>query len=285
MTVQVNPDDSQPETDAARLRFAIARQRLQILRRIERGLETPMALLGIAWLGLLVLELVRGLDSRGQLMVLVIWAIFVLDFLLRLVLAPRKWHFLRRHWLTLLALLLPALRLFRVVRLLRVLARLRGLQLLRLLSSINRGMRALGSTMRRSGFGYVLALTIAVVITGAAGMLFFERQAAPAGSGLQDFQTALWWTAMIITTMGSEYWPRTAEGRALCLLLAIYAFAVFGYVTAAIASLLIGQRERPGQAAVAAAEPDSLHEEIVALRAEVHRLAFLVGQQHTSGRQ
>jgi voltage-gated potassium channel len=41
--------------------------------------------------------------------------------------------------------------------------------------------------------------------------------------------------------MGSDYWPRTPGGRILCLLLATYAFAVFGYVTAAIAAYLVGK--------------------------------------------
>ena len=39
--------------------------------------------------------------------------------------------------------------------------------------------------------------------------------------------------------MGSEYWPKTVEGQTLCLLLALYAFSVFGYVTAALASFFI----------------------------------------------
>jgi len=34
---------------------------------------------------------------------------------------------------------------------------------------------------------------------------------------------ALWWTAMIMTTMGSQYWPQTIEGRMLCVFLALYA--------------------------------------------------------------
>ncbi|HET6599785.1 MAG TPA: hypothetical protein VFG60_07465 [Burkholderiaceae bacterium] len=46
---------------------------------------------------------------------------------------------------------------------------------------------------------------------------------------------------MLLTTMGSDYWPRTPKGRLLCLLLAIYAFAVFGYVTAAIAVFFVGK--------------------------------------------
>ena len=45
---------------------------------------------------------------------------------------------------------------------------------------------------------------------------------------------------MLLTTMGSEYWPRTPEGRFVCLLLSIYAFAVFGYITATLASFFIG---------------------------------------------
>ncbi len=69
-------------------------------------------------------------------------------------------------------------------------------------------------------------------------MYAFERDVS---GGLTDYGTALWWTSMILTTMGSDYWPRTLEGRLLCIILALYAFAVFGYVTATIASYFIGR--------------------------------------------
>ena len=58
--------------------------------------------------------------------------------------------------------------------------------------------------------------------------------------GFPDYGTALWWTAMLLTTMGTDYWPQTPEGRLLCFFLALYAFAVFGYVTAAIAAYFVG---------------------------------------------
>ena len=32
---------------------------------------------------------------------------------------------------------------------------------------------------------------------------------------------------MLLTSLGSKYWPRTAEGRVLCFILALYGFAVF----------------------------------------------------------
>ncbi len=42
---------------------------------------------------------------------------------------------------------------------------------------------------------------------------------------------------MQLTTLGASYSPLTAEGRVLSLLLAIFAFTLGGYVTAALASL------------------------------------------------
>jgi voltage-gated potassium channel len=68
-----------------------------------------------------------------------------------------------------------------------------------------------------------------------------NHDSVPARLLFPDCSAALWWTAMLLTTMGTEDWPRTPEGRVLCLLLAIYAFAVFGYVTAAIAAYFVGQ--------------------------------------------
>ncbi|HEY0848053.1 MAG TPA: ion transporter [Noviherbaspirillum sp.] len=262
--------NEQQQRDA--VAFALARNRLQILHRLEAALETPMAILGVVWLGLMVVELTWGLGVIGANAVSFIWVVFLLDFLLRFSLAPRKLVYLRRNWLTAIALLLPALRLFRMARALRALSRLRGIQLLRILSSVNRGMRALGNTMQRRGFGYVLGLTAIVTLAGASGMLFFEKE-APGGAGLQDFWTALWWTAMLVTTMGSEYWPKTAEGRALCLFLAIYAFAVFGYVTGTIATYFIDRDAADSRAEVVGRENiESLKEDIRALREEIRAL-------------
>jgi voltage-gated potassium channel len=265
-----NSMSSQPNSEESRAyRFAIDKNRLQILHRLENLLEMPMVVLGAVWLCLMVVELVWGIGKIGQTMGMAIWIVFIIDFLLRFVIAPRKVRYLKRNWLTAIALVLPALRIFRFARVFRTISRLRGLQLVRILGSINRGMRALGKTMQRRGFGYVLALTFIVTAAGAAGMLSFEKN-LPDGQGLNDFWTALWWTAMIMTTMGSEYWPRTPEGRALCLLLAIYAFAVFGYVTGTIATYFIGRDAADEQGDLAGQKKiDALIKEIAALRDEI----------------
>ncbi len=251
--------------------FVLLRARLQILHQVERALDIPMAVLGLVWLALMVVDLVHGLGRAGGFVTTSIWVAFVADFLLRFMLAPKKTRFLRKNWLSAIALLLPALRIARFARVFRALARLRGLQLVRIAASVNRGMKSLGKTMRRRGFGYVLGLTAMVTVAGAAGMLFFERNVP--GSALDGFWSALWWTAMIVTTMGSESWPKTAEGRALCLFLAVYAFAVFGYVTGTIATYFIGRDAEEGEEGSAMREQlDLLAAEISALRNEVREL-------------
>ena len=215
-----------------------------------------MIVLGFLWLALLAIELTRGLSPAVETAGTIIWVVFIADFALRLLLAPEKLTYIRRNWLTAISLLVPALRVFRLARLLRVLRvgrAVRGLRLLRILTSLNRGMWALGNAMGRRGFGYALALTILVVFAGAAGMFAFENNNRD-GRGLNDYPTALWWTAMIITTLGSEYWPQTAEGRLLCLLLALYAFAVFGYVAAAFSTHFIERDAANDKAQIAGAK-------------------------------
>lgn len=221
----------------------LRRERWKLVARLVRALETPMLVLSAVWIVLLVVDLTRGLSPLLARVNDAIWIVFILQFAVEFLVAPDKRVYLRKQWVTALSLTLPAFRLLRIGRLARVLRAgraARGLRLARLLGSMNRGMRALALTFERRGAGYLIVLTALVLATGAAGMYWFERD-APQGPGFPDYGTALWWTAMLLTTMGSEYWPRTTEGRVLCLLLALYAFAVFGYVTAAIAAYFVGR--------------------------------------------
>ncbi len=247
-------------------------QRHELLERLSDWLDTPMLVLGFVWLGLLIQELAYSLTPFWEQVGTVIWIIFILDFLLRFTLAPEKIPFLKHNWLTVISLFLPALRVFRIVRVLRFLRVARGVRLVRVVGSINRGMRALGASMSRRGFGYVVLLTLLMTFAGAAGMYTFERDAP--GTSLNSYGESVWWTAMLMTTMGSEYWPKTPEGRALCMLLALYAFAVFGYVTATLATYFVGRDAESTEGEVAGAQAiQELTNEVRALRQEVQRLA------------
>lgn len=248
--------------------MATEQRRWKTLHELEDWIDRPMLALSAAWLAILVVELAWGTNRALQVVGAGIWLAFILEFLLRFVLAPRKLVFLAQNVLTMAALIVPAFRLFRIVRVLRFARFARGATLLRVVAGANRSMNALRRSMRRRGFGYVLALTLVVCLLGAVGMRAFEA-GGPNAAAFATFADSLWWTAMILTTMGSQAWPATPEGRMLALLLSIYAFAVFGYVAAALASYFVGSDKAEEQAG--RTEVRTLTREIRALREELER--------------
>ncbi len=268
MSEQIKKEVEKEEKEIVRRQIEEERQSLVV--RLEDWLETPMLVLGFAWLALLVYELIWNLSPALELAGTIIWIIFILDFGLKFALAPDKTDYLKANWLTALSLLVPALRVFRVFRVFRAARAVRGLRLFRVLTSLNRGMKALGASFTRRGFGYVVALSVIVVFAGAAGMLAFENEFE---GGIETYGDALWWTAMMITTIGSEYFPKTAEGRVLCFMLALYGFAVFGYVTATLATFFVGRDAENKESEIVGAEDiNRLRDEIAQLREEIKLL-------------
>lgn len=270
--MSAHPDPDPTPATATPVEEQVVHERYAVLEQLEDWLEGPMLVLGFVWLVLLVVELLWTLSPGLQLLGSVIWVLFIVDFVIKLILAPQRGRYMAKNWLTVIALLVPALRIFRIVRFVRVLGlarATRGLSLLRVVSSLNRGMKTLGRTMSRRGFGYVVMLTLIVAVVGAAGMYFFERN-QPEGPGFGTYANALWWTAMLMTTLGSGYWPESPEGRILCFLLSLYAFAVFGYVTATLATFFIGRDAEDEDAELASARA------VAQLQNDVNRLLAAV---------
>ena len=82
-----------------------------------------------------------------------------------------------------------------------------------------------------------------MIVAGAAGMLIFEKGQL---EGLASFSAALWWTAMLIMTMGSNCGRRQVEGRLPLLLLSLCGFAVCGYLKAVLSTFYrTGCRSEP----------------------------------------
>ena len=250
-------------------------ERDSLLAQFHERLEMPMLILSLVWLGLFIAEMIRGLSPLLEDAGYAIWAIFLLEFALGFTIAPDKIVYLRHNWLKGIALVAPALRLFRIVAIARIVraARIaRGLRMLRLVSSLNRGMNALGASLGRRGFAYVVLLSFIVLFAGAAGIYGFEYGVVKQG-GIDSYGTALWWTAMILTTMGSDYWPKTDAGRILCFFLALYSFTVFGYVTATLATYFVGRDAASSDSEIAGQHSiDALRDEVAKLREDIRGL-------------
>jgi voltage-gated potassium channel len=266
---------------------ALDQERSEVLQQWDTWLEKPLLVLSFAWLGLFIIELIWGLNPLLVAIGITIWLIFIVDFGVKFLLAPRKLPYLKHNWLIVFSLLIPALRTFRIVGLIQSLQSVhvvRGLHLLGVMARTNRGMRLLAASVQRRGVGYVMGLTAIVLFIGTIGIYAFEHKlsagiAAQSGSapvGITDYGTALWWTAMVMTTMGSDYFPKTAEGRVLCFLLALYAIAVCGYATATLAVFFVDQDAENDDAELAGAQSiQDLKAEITALRTEIQSLARL----------
>lgn len=249
--------------------MASARYRWRLLDDLDRWLNVPMVVLSIAWLGTVAWELVRGSSLLLEAIAMIIWIIFIVEFVVRFALAPAKGPFLKSNWLTMIALAVPALRIFRAFRVVRVARGLRGIRLARIVGAANRSMTALQAALVRRGFVYVAGLTAFVIALGAAGMLNFEHAREVEG-GFTSYGEALWWTGMLIASLGSDFWPETAEGRMLTMILTIYGLAVFGYITATLASFFVGRdaQDRTGPVA-GTGDVARLAEEVRALRREL----------------
>jgi voltage-gated potassium channel len=263
---QEMPVDTREERDAA----SEESERLELLDHVQAILEPLMVGLGVVFLVLLLLDYSGILtDPRHGFWLsrslTIIWVIFLVDFVFRFLIAPRKAHFIITNWLTVASLALPFLRPIRALRALRA---VRSLNLVRLVGGVNRGMRVLRRVVGGHQIAYLASLTIFVVAASTVGIWYFERDTQ--GATIQSFGDALWWAAAMVTTINNELFAVSPEGRVLAILLRIYAVSVFGFITATIARYLIGKDAVTsvygGQQENVTAHIQSLEREVAALR-------------------
>ncbi|MEU4238988.1 ion transporter [Actinoplanes sp. NPDC026619] len=221
---------------------------------------TGLSLLFIAVYAWPVLD--PGMDSTWrnvcQLGDVLIWALFCIEYLVRLRLAGNKHRFVRTHWFDLAVLILPVLR------------PLRALRLLNALRVLNR--HAVAWTRGRLAI-YVICATGLIVLMAALAVLDAER-GHPNGR-IQTYPEALWWAVCTITTVGyGDLYPETTEGRLVAVALMVGGLGLIGFTTGTLASWMVerlSDADRPAGTATRADIALLLHE-IRKLRAEVDTL-------------
>jgi voltage-gated potassium channel len=213
-----------------------ARERLATL--IERRLDVPMALLAVVWAGLVAYELIAPREQLDSLAVAgnVIWAIFGVELAAKLIVSGHPLRFLRRHWPSVLFLVLPVLRVLRVARALRA---VRVLPAARVVGSSYRAVgTAKGLLAGRLQF---LAAATAITVFGGGQLLFVvERGRTGALTSLGD---ALWWAANLSIASSLVYEPVTLFGRILAIVLSAYAIVVFASMAAALGAFFVESRQ------------------------------------------
>jgi voltage-gated potassium channel len=185
-----------------------------------------------------------------------IWGVFVVDYLTRLWLSPRRWLFIRTHPMDLAAVILPEVR---VLRLIGIIGRVG------MLAHRGRSETLLLTTA-------MLAVTI--VAASAAAVLGPERNAPDAN--ITDYGDAVWWAMTTITTVGyGDRFPVTAEGRSIGVVLMIVGIATMGMVTATIAARLVASGDEEYLAQEKRLE-EGQQDKIAALETQVAELSALI---------
>ncbi len=212
--------------------------REELREKLDRYLDIPLALASVVVALLIIIQLGGQVsepwERRLEVLSWSLWGLFLLEFLVKFALAPVKRHYVRKHWLDVLVVLLPFLRFLRLTRILRA---TRALPLLRLLIFGGRGSESALTLLKRRRLGQLAIVSAMVILLGAATGFLLEVEAS--GSQMRTFGDALWWSATLVTTVGSELYPVTVGGRILGFLLMLYAIGIFSYFIGAIASVLV----------------------------------------------
>jgi len=210
--------------------------------RFSDAVEVPLTVLAVLWLPVLVVPLVVRV-SAGTGDVLdgidyLVWAVFVVEYLVKLYLSPSRWQFFRRHLVDLAVIAVPVLRPLRALRLLRLLR----------LVTLGRAGLILASALKRArellthnGLHFVLLSVLTIVGVCSAVELAFEQHAP--GSNIHNFGDALWWAIVTVTTVGyGDKYPVTAGGRGVAVVLMLTGIGLVGVLSATVASYFVGQQ-------------------------------------------
>ena len=222
--------------------------------------EWPLTAAAVAFLAayawpILVPSIGRGWHDLCDTVQLLTWALFALDYAVRLALAPDRRVFVRRNIVGLVVIALPLLR---------------PLRLLRLLSLLNVLNRYAGDSLRGRIAVYVTGSTVMVLFVSALAALEAER-ADPAGN-ISTFGDALWWAVTTVTTVGyGDHYPVTTTGRLVAVGLMLAGIALLGIVTASLATWLLDGVRAVEEEAQAETRDDigALAQEVAALRREL----------------
>jgi voltage-gated potassium channel len=204
--------------------------RHDLVTRIERVTRYPMAVLGIAWLVIGITVLTKDVNGSSSTVLVatlfILWAILLVEYLVRLVVTPDRRGYVRRRWVEPATVVVPPFQGWHFV----------GIERTGLL--FHEGGLRVTSILKHHGLFRVLIAAAATLFIGAWLVLLFEENAK--GSNIHDYPDALWWAIVTVTTVGyGDRYPVSAGGRAVAVVLMLVGIGLIGVLTATVASVFI----------------------------------------------
>ena len=198
--------------------------------RIEAITKFPMAVLGIVWLVVAVSVLTSNAKGTSSLFLVgslfVLWVIFLVEYLVRLVVTPSAKGYLARRWVEPATVLVPALQGWHIV----------GIEKVGLV--VHEGALRLEAILKHHSLFRVLIAACATLVFGAWLVLLFEENAPR--SNIHSYSEAIWWAIVTVTTVGyGDRFPISAGGQIVAVILMLVGIGLIGTLTATVASVFI----------------------------------------------
>lgn len=177
-----------------------------------------------------VIDMTRGLTKVERIIDWIIYAFFVVDYVVRFILADGKKEFFKENLWDLIAII-PFNSAFRVFRMARFVKLLRFAKFLRLGALSARFAKRSSRFLDTNGFKFVLIICAVAVLVSAVAMTSFEHM---------KFQDALWWSFVTATTVGyGDLSPVSGAGRIVACLLMLTGIGLIGSLTSTITSFFL----------------------------------------------
>lgn len=165
----------------------------------------------------------------------IIWVLFVIDYVLRLMIAQNKKHFLIHHKIDLITIL-PFNSLFRIARLFKITRLMKLLKLTKGIVFLNKFSDQLKLFLKTNNFHYMLITTVITIFIGAGLISIAENM---------KFDDALWWSYVTATTVGyGDISPSTSIGRIIASILMIVGIGFLGMLTSTISMFFLTRKSK-----------------------------------------
>ena len=205
------------------------RHREELAERIAAALHGPVTLLGVIFLLVLVGQFLAEPGSAAERILQVagwtIWAVFAVEFLARMAIAPSTGRFLRRNWWQLAFLVVPFLRFLSLVRAART-----GRSLA---SAVRAGRTAAGRLGQR--VGWLIGVTV-VIVLGSSELLV--------QAGSFDSMAEALYASALATITGEPLGREDGMAKTLNIVLGLYSVLVFAALAGALGAFFL-DRQRP----------------------------------------